>query len=183
MIMTASNHGKQPSNFGMIVGLGNPGKEYENTYHNAGAIFAEKIAREASINKPFSIWGNKPFKYAKTKGTVIVIPTTYMNESGKAVQAAAKHFGIENEEIVIAHDDSDLPIGSWKLEFERGHAGHNGVRSIMEHLKTNSFWRIRIGVRGEQKGKAGDFVLKTMKSEEKKTILSAALDFEREYLE
>ncbi len=181
--MTASDHGKQPSRFGMIVGLGNPGEEYASTYHNAGAIFAEKISGETPDRKPFSVWGNKPFRYAKTKGTIIVIPTTYMNESGKAVAAAAKHFGIKDDEIVIAHDDSDLPIGTWRLDFERGPAGHNGVRSIMEYLGSRSFWRIRIGVRGEQKEKAGDFVLKKMKTGEKKAILSNALDFEREYLE
>lgn len=149
-------------NWKLIVGLGNPGSQYAKTYHNAGEMAVRMIAGEGTdFQKPFSIWNGKPFSYIKKEGVVIMVPMTYMNESGKAVTSAIRHFGIQPSEMAVFHDDSDLPLGTYKIEFGRGSAGHNGIKSIIDHLGTQDFWRVRIGVRSDdEQGRAGDFVLK-----------------------
>ncbi|MEK7635549.1 MAG: aminoacyl-tRNA hydrolase [Patescibacteria group bacterium] len=162
----------------LIVGLGNPGKEYEKTYHNAGFLFIEYI-----INKnPAKIKNQKSkiknFEFIKTDGLIFIKSLTFMNESGIAVKEVMKYFKVNLEEILIVHDDSDIELGNYKLSFGRGSAGHNGVESIIRALKTKNFWRLRIGigkvssikfqVSKEKAGlpaeayraKAGDFVLK-----------------------
>jgi PTH1 family peptidyl-tRNA hydrolase len=104
-----------------------------------------------------------------------------MNESGKAVLSAMKHFGVTPEEILVAHDDSDIEAGSYKIDINRGSAGHNGIKSIIDHLGTENFGRLRIGVRGEKKGKAGDFVLTKMTPNDKQKIYGALSEIEASY--
>ena len=168
----------------LAIGLGNPGKEYERTYHNAGEAAVETIAGGTSdLKTPFSVFGRKPFEYMKKGGVILIKPKTFMNESGKAVTAAMKHFGAKTEDIVVMHDDSDIPLGEYKVEYGRGNAGHNGVSSVMKTLGTHDFWRIRIGVRGEPGIKAGDFVLKKMPPRDSERLDKALSEIKTLYFE
>jgi peptidyl-tRNA hydrolase, PTH1 family len=148
----------------LIVGLGNPGTEYENTYHNAGAQALAAIA--ATLGKSDEMRWNgykKLFSYAQIPGWIFLKPCSFMNTSGGGVRAAAKKFKTPPDRIILLHDDSDLPLGTWKMSRGRGAAGHHGVESAMAALGTNDFFRIRIGIRPAHervRGKAGTFVLK-----------------------
>jgi PTH1 family peptidyl-tRNA hydrolase len=133
----------------LIVGLGNPGSEYENTRHNAGAMFLAEIARQHALSfKP-----EKKFhgQYAKTHiaghDIHLLYPTTFMNRSGQAVQAIAQFFKIQANEILVAHDELDIPCGTMKLKTGGGHGGQNGLRDIITKLGgEKNFHRLRIGI-------------------------------------
>ena len=140
------------SDIKLIIGLGNPDKKYENTYHNVGHMAADYLAGEKTMKSD-----------------------SYMNESGVFVAKAIKKYGIKPENLLIIHDDSDIELGKYKMDFGRGAAGHHGVESIQQHLKTNGFWRLRIGIRptqkeGEIRMKAEEFVLKKISPENKKIL-------------
>ena len=133
----------------LLVGLGNPGKEYENTRHNAGSDFVRMLCEkyEISLEKEKLVHGY----YAKLNindcSVILYIPDTYMNESGLAVSKAKKFFQVENHEILIVHDELDLENGCIRLKDSGGHGGHNGLRNIIDHLNgDSSFKRIRIGI-------------------------------------
>lgn len=130
----------------MIVGLGNKGDKYEKTRHNVGQIILDNIFGEAEWNKG----GDVPAFYKREriegKEIEIIKPLTYMNDSGSAVSNAMKKHGLEEADLIVIHDDIDLPFGEIKISFNRGHGGHNGVKSIMNHIKTKNFTRIRFGV-------------------------------------
>jgi len=148
----------------LVAGLGNPGAEYENTYHNAGAQALRAIAASLE-NDGETHWSvhKKLFSYARISRWILVQPLTFMNVSGIAVREAAKKFNIPASHIILIHDDSDLSLGTWKISRGRGAAGHHGVESTVTALGTNDFTRIRIGIRpvGERvRKKAEDFVLK-----------------------
>ena len=132
----------------IVIGLGNPGKEYENTRHNAGRMAVEKI-HDAN---DFSLWKEekKPKMQVSTGAlggvkTTLVLPDTFMNKSGHA----AAHY-IRNKKgagsLIVIHDDLDMPLGSMKISFGRSSGGHNGVESIIKALKTRDFVRVRMGV-------------------------------------
>ncbi|MCK9187166.1 MAG: aminoacyl-tRNA hydrolase [Candidatus Colwellbacteria bacterium] len=173
----------EKQNWKLIIGLGNPGSKYKDTYHNIGAEALARLAGKEGFKKPFSIWRGKPFEYAACGEKTFIRPTVFMNESGKAVAAAMKHFGASPEEILVIHDDSDIDAGNYKADIGRGSAGHNGVKSIIEHLGTENFWRLRIGVRGEKKGKAGDFVLKKISPADRDLLNKALSEIEIHYSE
>lgn len=151
----------------LVVGLGNPGEKYDQTFHNVGFDYVDCLVSAAGVK--FKKYDS--FEYAKFENLVFLKPLTYMNRSGEAVRKALKHFGLKPRALVVAHDDSDLPLGEYKISSGQGSAGHKGVESIIKYLKTNSFTRIRIGVRSEQKGparlKAGDFVLRKVGPKER----------------
>ena len=141
----------------LVVGLGNPGKEYETTYHNVGVLALESLAPE-KFKKYKDL-----FEYAETDATVFVRPLTYMNESGTAVRAALKNFKAKPASLVLIHDDSDIIVGEYKISFDRNSAGHKGVQSVIDALGTKEFSRIRIGIRPareRQRQKVGEFALK-----------------------
>ncbi len=127
----------------LVVGLGNPGREYEQTRHNAGFWFVELLARElgAAFKKESKFHGD----VAKAAGVWILKPSTFMNHSGRAVGALAKFYQITPAEILVAHDEMDLPPGGIKMK-TGGAAGSNGVKDIAAHLGTKDFWRLRIGI-------------------------------------
>lgn len=133
----------------LIVGLGNPGAEYEQTRHNAGALFVERIAAAQGVNlvadrKYFGLTGRYSHQGQDVR---LLIPTTYMNRSGQAVAALAGFFRIKPEEILVAHDELDLPPGVAKLKQGGGHGGHNGLRDIIAQLgNQNTFYRLRLGI-------------------------------------
>ncbi len=169
--------------FKLIAGLGNPGKSYNGTYHNIGAEAIYRIIGNKKLAKPFSIWGEKPFKYVKTETCIYITPLTYMNESGQAIYSAIKHFNIKPEDILIMHDDSDIMLGSYKLSRNRGSAGHNGVKSIISCLKTRNFWRLRIGIRRAHAIKANDFVLQKISPQDKESLEKTLLKIQASYAE
>ncbi|MBO6812774.1 MULTISPECIES: aminoacyl-tRNA hydrolase [Marinobacter] len=132
----------------MVVGLGNPGADYENTRHNAGALFVEALARSAGQ----TLRPEKKYHglYARIQWQGLDLhllnPTTFMNRSGLAIKALADFFKIQPHQILIAHDELDLPPGTAKLKKGGGHGGHNGLRDTIAHLGTNDFQRLRIGI-------------------------------------
>lgn len=157
--------------FSILIGLGNPGDEYANTFHNAGKMALDIIAKEIQGKDQKTI-KSKKFSYSKTDRFILVWPLTFMNESGEAAANAINYFKLDPTEALVLHDDSDLAIGKCKLEKNRGSAGHHGIESIFDHLRTRNFWRLRIGVR-KNNAKASDFVLANMTKEEKASIYGA----------
>lgn len=162
----------------MIVGLGNPGGEHRSTYHNVGRMFVELLAERAGLS--FRSHSSGRFAYAKKEGCpILVYPQTFMNESGPAVASAARFFRVTPEALLIVHDDADLALGRYQLAFDRGAAGHNGVRSVIGSLGTAAFSRLRIGIRDEKKDpaagreKAGSFVLRPVSASSKALIEDA----------
>ncbi|KRW62528.1 aminoacyl-tRNA hydrolase [Pseudomonas sp. TTU2014-080ASC] len=133
----------------LIVGLGNPGPEYDQTRHNAGALFVERLADKEGVNlsldkKYFGLVGK--FSH-KGRDVRLLIPTTYMNRSGQAVAALANFFRITPDAILVAHDELDMPPGVAKLKQGGGHGGHNGLRDIIAQLgNQNNFHRLRLGI-------------------------------------
>ncbi|MEK9154799.1 MAG: aminoacyl-tRNA hydrolase [Patescibacteria group bacterium] len=146
--------------FPIIIGLGNPGKEYAKTFHNAGFLFIDYFNdRQPSAPTPKNRDSDQSvgaIGYQALKSDV------YMNESGKFVAKTIKKTGAKPEKILIVHDDSDIELGKYKISFNRNSAGHNGIESIIKTLKTKNFYRLRIGIRPPEKirKKALDFVLK-----------------------
>ena len=131
----------------LVVGLGNPGSEYAKTRHNVGVdvieLLAErygerlKKAKEGAVVAEVRVDG---------KRVALAVPQYYMNESGLAVAPLVRRFGVDPEQLLVVHDELDLPVGVCKLKAGGGLAGHNGLRSIKAHLKTDAFLRIRIGI-------------------------------------
>lgn len=127
----------------LVVGLGNPGREYEMTRHNAGFWFADALARALGVS--FTKENKFHGEVAKAGGVWIVKPTTCMNRSGQSVGAIAKFYQITPAEILVAHDEMDLPPGGLKMKIG-GAAGSNGIKDIVSHLGTRDFWRLRLGI-------------------------------------
>ena len=133
----------------LIVGLGNPGSEYEGTRHNAGAFFVREIARRAGVelrddSKYFGEVGRGTFAGHDLR---LLIPTTFMNRSGKSVAALATFFKIPPEELLVAHDELDIPAGEARFKMGGGHGGHNGLRDIIPALGgSRDFFRLRVGI-------------------------------------
>lgn len=133
----------------LIVGLGNPGSEYDNTRHNAGAIFVAELARQhhVSLKPEKKFHGLYAKAYMHGQDVHLLFPTTFMNKSGQAVQALAQFYKIQPEEILVAHDELDIPAGTMKLKQGGGHGGQNGLRDIITKLGGNkNFARLRLGI-------------------------------------
>jgi len=126
----------------LIVGLGNPGKKYQKTRHNIGFMVLNALAGKAKYKD------NKKTQseFLELDGNILVKPQTFMNNSGVAVLAWAKKENIVSDNIIVIHDDKDLEFGKIKVQKDVSSAGHNGIKSLIEHLGTQNFWRIRIGV-------------------------------------
>jgi PTH1 family peptidyl-tRNA hydrolase len=131
-----------------VVGLGNPGADYENTRHNAGALFVEALARDAGQSLRLEKKYHGMYARIQWQGLELHLlnPLTFMNRSGLSVKALADFFKIPPEQILIAHDELDLPPGTAKLKKGGGHGGHNGLRDSIAHLGTNNFQRLRLGI-------------------------------------
>lgn len=133
----------------LIVGLGNPGEKYADTRHNAGEWLIERLARRfnVSLNPESKFFGKTARTLVNGKEVRLLVPTTFMNLSGKAVGALASFYRIKPEEILVIHDELDLPPGTAKLKQGGGHGGHNGLKDIVAQLgNNNNFYRLRIGI-------------------------------------
>ena len=128
----------------LVAGLGNPGRGYARTRHNAGFWFADALA--VKLGASFAHEPRFGADIAKAGDVRICKPMTFMNVSGRPVAAIARFFGIAPEAILVAHDELDLNPGDAKLKLGGGHAGHNGLRDIHAHLGTSDYWRLRLGI-------------------------------------
>lgn len=164
----------------LIVGLGNPGAEYAETRHNAGFWFCERLADDLktsfSRETRYHGWVANARLSDVTGGIWLLMPATFMNDSGRSVLALAHFYRILPNEILVVHDELDLPPGRAQLRFGGGLGGHNGLKSLTAHLGTQDFWRLRVGI-----GHPGDrnevvnYVLKPPRKEEREEI-DATLD-------
>lgn len=132
----------------LLVGLGNPGPEYDATRHNAGFWWIDAVARELKANLVMDKSYHGLVARTTVKGQTVWLlePQTFMNVSGKSVAALARFFKIQPNEILVAHDELDIVPGQVKLKLGGSHAGHNGLRDIHAQLGTDDYWRLRIGV-------------------------------------
>lgn len=157
----------------LIVGLGNPGKEYEDTRHNAGFWLVDRLVDELHgvFRAEAKFHGLAAKVSLERQDLWLLKPQTYMNASGRAVAALAGFYKIEPAEILVVHDELDLPPGAAKLKKGGGHAGHNGLRDIAAALKTPDFWRLRLGIgHPGDRAKVVDFVLHPPRKEEADAI-------------
>ena len=157
----------------LIVGLGNPGRQYEKNRHNAGFLFLDQLVDSAG-----SDWSNE----SKFHGLIascsfgghsvtLLKPQTFMNRSGLSVSAVSRYYKIETESILVVHDELDLIAGTVKIKKGGGHAGHNGLRDIGASLGSNDFYRIRLGVGRPRAGKpVADYVLSDPSKEDIKQM-------------
>ena len=138
----------------LIVGLGNPGKEYESTRHNIGFMVLDRLSHELGAGPV--VWQTdtkKNVMTAKIGDVLLVKPLTFMNKSGFAVKALVDFYKLESADVWVAHDDIDLPLGKIRIRQKGGTAGHNGVDSILQQLKNDAFVRFRLGIgRGNESG-------------------------------
>jgi PTH1 family peptidyl-tRNA hydrolase len=151
----------------IIIGLGNPGEQYKNTRHNVGFMAIDKFAKKNDFPE-FKLQKKSNALISEKDNIVLVKPQTFMNESGKAIKEIIKNKPIEN--LIVIHDDIDLPIGKIKIVQERGSAGHKGVESIIQNIGNDGLIRFRIGIGSEKKQEVIKIVLKKFSSEEQKII-------------
>jgi PTH1 family peptidyl-tRNA hydrolase len=135
-------------NFKLIAGLGNPGKEYAATRHNAGAWWLQKLCAlyHAELQPNSKFHGMLAKITINDNNLYCLLPLTYMNLSGKAISSIAHYYDINPESILIVHDDLDLPVGTIRLKNGGGHGGHNGLKDIVSALQSKDFYRLRIGI-------------------------------------
>lgn len=164
----------------LVVGLGNPGREYENTRHNVGWMVADELARRhgASFRGKFS----GQLAQGRIDGVPVALlkPETFMNLSGRSVSAAARFFKVPPAQILVLHDEGDFDLGRLQARAGGGLAGHNGLRSIAQHLGTQEFLRLRIGVGRPERGDPrplADYVLADFEPhEDREGIVAHAAD-------
>jgi PTH1 family peptidyl-tRNA hydrolase len=160
----------------LIVGLGNPGADYAETRHNAGFWLCERLSRElgASLGRESRFHGIAG--QARAEQIWILLPQTFMNRSGQAVRALTQFYRIQPEEMLVVHDELDLPPGQMRLKFGGGLGGHNGLKDITAHLGTQDYWRLRVGIgHPGDRNEVANYVLKPPRKEERSDI-DAALD-------
>ena len=157
----------------LIVGLGNPGTQYEATRHNAGAWFVESLLTDS--HSPLRLEKKLHGKLAQFEHDGMLckafIPTTFMNLSGHAVRAVSQFYRLHASDILVVHDELDFQPGRVKLKLGGGHAGHNGLRDIIQQLGTRDFYRLRIGIgHPGDKSQVSDYVLSSPSKQDKTAI-------------
>ncbi|APB34118.1 peptidyl-tRNA hydrolase [Gloeomargarita lithophora Alchichica-D10] len=156
------------SPFQLIVGLGNPGSKYESTRHNVGFMAVDNLAKKWGIS------GQEKSKLhgwvAQGKELVLLKPNTYMNDSGRAVQAVRHWFKIMPRHVLVIYDDLDLPFGKLRLRKSGSAGGHNGMKSIIQHLGTQEFPRLRIGIGRPEMADSAHYVLEAFSEPEKEQL-------------
>jgi peptidyl-tRNA hydrolase, PTH1 family len=156
----------------LVVGLGNPGDEYTRTRHNVGAETVELLAaRHRATLKKEKVRARAVETRIGAKRVALAVPLTYMNDSGLAVVALARRYSVEPEQIIVVHDELDLPVATLQVKSGGGLAGHNGLKSIVAHLHSDAFARVRIGVgKPASKEQGVDHVLKRFSKRERAEI-------------
>jgi len=137
----------------LIVGLGNPGKEYDNTRHNIGFIILDKYLGNVKYKKKFN------GEYFESGNVIYLKPQTYMNNSGECVSKFIKYYNINLDDLLVIQDDLDIEVGKYKFKENSSSGGHNGIKSIIHNLGTNSFFRMKVGILTDNKNDVIDFVL------------------------
>ena len=148
----------------MIVGLGNPGKEYDKTRHNVGFMMIDNYCKNETFQKKFN--GLYITKKIFNEKVIFLKPQSYMNLSGDVVSEYARYYNIDSSDILIIRDDLDLNIGSHKLKFNSSSGGNNGIKSIINRLGTQSFCQLKIGISNNKTIETKDYVLGTFKQSE-----------------
>ena len=150
----------------IIIGLGNPGEKYKNTRHNIGFMAVDAFAKDNNF-PDFKLQKKSNALVSEKENILLVEPQTFMNESGKAIKELSKN---KNADIIVIHDDIDLPIGKIKIIKERGSAGHRGVESIIKNIGNDGLIRFRIGIAGSKEAKAIKVVLKKFSANEQEIV-------------
>lgn len=164
----------RPLSLKLIVGLGNPGKKFLNTRHNVGFMAIDELSKELSISLD-----QKKFNGIYGKGVVngetvyLLKPQTYMNLSGESVRPLMEYFNIDVDDLLVIYDDLDLPTGKVRLRQKGSAGGHNGMKSIIAHVHTQEFKRVRIGIDRSGRQSVIDYVLKPFSKEEQTPIQEA----------
>jgi len=163
----------------IIIGLGNPGEEYAQTRHNVGQMVAEELARRAGAALKSHSKTRTRAGTARIAGqpVVVAVPMSYMNVSGGPVSALAKYHSVEPGEVIVIHDELDIPFGTVRLKRGGGSAGHNGLKDITKALGTPDYVRVRVGI-GRPPGRmdAATFVLKPFSASERKELEMLIVD-------
>ena len=153
----------------LIVGLGNPGSEYEDNRHNLGFWFVDRLASQLKVT--LSPQGKFFGRVGRLDDLWLLQPTTFMNRSGQAVVALARFYKILPDEILVVHDELDLQPGSIRLKLGGGNGGHNGLKDIQAHLTVPDFWRLRLGIgHPGERNEVVNYVLKAPRKEEQELI-------------
>ena len=165
----------QPQKIRMIAGLGNPGEEYAQTRHNAGFKAIDELARQANVTywknqagaEVASIKVNDAEAEGGKREVILVKPQSYMNTSGGPISKLCAQYKVSVEELLVIHDELDIPAGDVRIKVGGGHAGHNGLRSIIDKMGSRDFSRVRVGI-GNPPGRmpVADFVLTQLRSRE-----------------
>ena len=165
----------QPQKIRMVAGLGNPGEEYAQTRHNAGFKAIDELARQANVTywknqagaEVASIKVNDAEAEGGKREVILVKPQSYMNTSGGPISKLCAQYKVSAEELLVIHDELDIPAGDVRIKVGGGHAGHNGLRSIIDKMGSRDFSRVRVGI-GNPPGRmpVADFVLKQLRSRE-----------------
>ena len=155
----------------LIIGLGNPGKEYENTRHNTGFMVLDRLSEKLNIemtqNKFKGLYGKSKYK---GEDVISLKPQTYMNLSGESVRQVMDFFKINQEDILVIYDDLDMPVGKLRLRQSGSAGGHNGIKNIILHTGSQNFNRIRVGIDRSKYIKVVDYVLSRFTKDEQDAI-------------
>ena len=157
----------------LVVGLGNPGSQYDNTRHNAGFLVADELARRGGFDlQRVRFKALTAAAVVGGQGVLVMKPTTYMNLSGEAVGEAARFYKLTPDHILVISDDVDLPLGKLRLRTGGSAGGHNGLKSIIQHLGSDQFPRLKVGVGGKPHPDydLADWVLGKLQGEDKKLM-------------
>ena len=157
----------------LIVGLGNPGKEYKNTRHNVGFMVLDYILGDVNWKTKF----NGLYYEDNVKGEKVILlkPTTFMNLSGESVRAVMDFYDVDLEDLIVIYDDLDLPHGKIRMRLKGSAGGHNGIKSLIAHVKTQEFKRIRVGIDRHPKIPVVDYVLGKF-TEDELALVNQAID-------
>ena len=168
-----------------LIGLGNPGIEYEDTRHNLGWMVIDKIAELKKLS--FKAGKGRYYEAKDRSGSFLLVkPTTYVNESGIAVDHVLNQYGLSSSELLVVYDDLDLPLGTVRIRESGGAGGHHGMESVIYHLRSNNFPRIRLGINVNPRGTDDeDFVLSTFEEgqiDEAKNMVEFAVNGAVEFI-
>lgn len=152
----------------LIIGLGNPGKEYENTRHNIGFMVLDNYLKSGTWQKKYNALYTT--EIINNEKVMFIKPTTFMNLSGNSVIEFVNFYKIEPQDILVIHDDLDLPFGKIRIKVSSSAGGHNGIKSIIERLGTNNFARLKIGISHNTNGDTKDFVLGKFSKEQQEKL-------------